>query len=134
MCRDCRLNIYMSVLPPRFELHILGEMAASRLLIFGDQSNDPLPSIWNLQQQAQHSPVLRCFLEATDRNLRYQRTQLREKECGLVGRFESVASLAEGYSQQKDAVGSGILHCIAQLGSLILYELNFTARKTMLNS
>lgn len=95
-------------------------MAAQCLLIFGDQSTDPCPSIWNLQQQAQHSPVLRCFLEATNRNLRCERTQLREKECGLLGRFESVASLAEGYSQQKDAVASGVLHCIAQLGSLIM--------------
>lgn len=95
-------------------------MTPHRLLVFGDQSANPCSTIKQLQRQAQDSPVLYQFFERTEQRLRFQWTPVTIAEHGLLRQFESFSSLVERYTHHKDAVVSGVLHCTAQLGSLIL--------------
>lgn len=95
-------------------------MAPHRLLVFSDQSASPCSTIKELQRQAQDSPALCHFLNETEQRLRSQWNRAITAERGLLRQFESFSSLVERYTHQKDAVVSGVLHCTAQLGSLIL--------------
>lgn len=94
-------------------------MALPRLLVFGDQATNPCPSVRQLQQQAQHSSALRQFFAVTDKTLLSQRRRLETLDFGLFQQLEYLSTLVEAYTQPKDVVVQGILHCIAQLGSLI---------------
>lgn len=94
-------------------------MALPRLLVFGDQATNPCLPIRQLQRQAQYSPALRQFLAVTEKTLRSQRTRLGTADSRLFQQLESLSTSAEAYTQRKDVVMQGILHCIVQLGYLI---------------
>lgn len=96
-------------------------MALPHLLVFGDQATNPCLQIRQLQRQAQYSPALRQFLAVTDKTLRSQRERLGTVDSDLFQQLESLSTSTEAYTQRKDVVVQGILHCIAQMGSLIRY-------------
>ncbi|KAI9833795.1 MAG: hypothetical protein M1819_003530 [Sarea resinae] len=96
-------------------------MEQTRLLFFGDQTVETLPTLKLLSRQSQSSSLLPIFLRDTAHVLKAQVAQLyaadRERFCS----FESILGLAEAHSQSgiNDVVVSTVLLCIAQLGSLL---------------
>ena len=97
-------------------------MALQRLLLFGDQTVEKLPSIQNLVRVSKTSPSLRRFLrEATD-VIQTEVTKLSPDERKAFFAFDTLLSLAEENAKEEapNEIVATTLMCIARLGELIL--------------
>jgi hypothetical protein len=99
-------------------------MAPQRLLLFGDQTVEKLPSIQNLVRVSRTSPSLLRFLrEATD-VIQTEVTKLSPDERKAFFSFDNLLTLAEENAKQEapNEIVATTLMCIARLGELILLE------------
>lgn len=101
-----------------------------QILLFGDQTAaaDLQSYIKVLYQQCSRSSSLRVFMQTATDTLQKTITDLNLFESRhFPSSFQSVLDLAELYERQdgtKDIVLSTLLLCIAQLGSLIMYDMH----------
>lgn len=99
-----------------------GKMAASHLLLFGDQTVEAFSSIRQLFRQSRDSIPLQDFLRRSTDALQSEISKLPTSERERFSLFDTILALAEahGKTASNDVVVSSILLCVAQLGSLIL--------------
>lgn len=99
-----------------------GKMAASHLLLFGDQTVEAVSSIRYLVRQSRDSPPLQDFLRRSTDALQSEISKLPTSERDRFSSFDTILALAESHckSGSNDVIVSSILLCVAQLGSLIL--------------
>lgn len=93
-----------------------------RLLLFGDQTVEKLPSIKHLVEVAKSSQTLRRFLrEATD-VVQVEVTKLSPDERKAFFAFDTLLTLAEENAKEPepDEIVATTLMCIARLGECIV--------------
>lgn len=98
-------------------------MPAKRLLLFGDQTGEILPSLQDLAKSATTCRGLRNFLDVCTEEIRnaVNCAPLRYKET--VPQFSSVLELAAVVQETKHtrlALNTALL-CVAQFGHTVLY-------------
>ncbi|KAK0112637.1 hypothetical protein ONS95_014376 [Cadophora gregata] len=91
-----------------------------RVLVFGDQTEDPLPTIKDLYCQSQRSVFLSHFLKTAEDAVRQLAGDLPSAQQRHL-RFSSFCLLAETVQEdaRPDVVVSTLLLCVAQLGALV---------------
>lgn len=91
-----------------------------RVLLFGDQTEDPLPTIKNLYHQSHRSIFLSHFLRTAKDAVHQLARDLPTSQQRRL-RFSSFCSLAETMLEDtSDVVLRTLLLCVSQLGALIL--------------
>ena len=98
-------------------------MAAQKILLFGDQTDTPIPMIRHVIEKSRHSKNLQLFLQSAIDNVQLEVTKLTPAERDTLGSFHSVQDLTECYKNKKDRFGIAqmVLIFIARIGELILY-------------
>lgn len=96
-------------------------MAPVEVILFGDQTTDPVIDIKSLYQKSKSSKSLQAFLEDVADALQIQIAQLDTFERERFASFYTVIDLVEHYvaSGRNDVVFSTVLLCIAQVVSMI---------------
>ena len=97
-------------------------MVSQRLLLFGDQTVEKLPSIQNLVRLSKASPLLRRFLrEAIDIVQREVSYLSLDKRKAFIA-FDDIVTLAEENAKEEDPdeVVATTLITIARLGELLM--------------
>lgn len=91
-------------------------------LLFGDQSESPLPAIRNLGQQSNYSTLLQLFLRNALDVVQAQASCLSADERRPTFDAETFLELAESYEKQNqpDDLIVTVLMYIAQVGELIM--------------
>lgn len=97
-------------------------MSQARLLLFGDATTEITATIRDLETKAKSSLLLGKFLDSALKGLQNQASNLDAFDRVRFSSFRSFDDLA----QREIGNGSGdgvlrtVLHCVAQLGSLIV--------------
>jgi hypothetical protein len=95
---------------------------AHHMLLFGDQTVEPYPLVWEVVSEAKKSLLLRTFLRNVTDALQIEVATLDPTERASFREFTSVIQLAEYYREGDDELGiaHGVLICVARIGKLIL--------------
>jgi len=94
-------------------------MPSSNLLLFTDQSQDPGDFLKSLLQDPNYAGLLYPFIQASTSALKQEIRSLRPAEQKLFASLDSIADLiAQTEKEEKTAIPSTVLLCIAQLCSL----------------
>ncbi|KAH7120608.1 PKS16 protein, partial [Dactylonectria macrodidyma] len=93
------------------------------ILVFGDQTEKILPAIQELYRHAPNSLYLRRFLQVSHDVARRYFESLSALQSQRRY-FDTFLSLADESAQQKhpDIIIQSMLHCVAQLGTLVMYD------------
>ena len=96
-------------------------MAPHRVLLFGDQTVEKLPSIQDLVRVSRNSPLLRRFLQDAADVVQTEVAKLNLDTRRAFVNFDSFVTLAEENAKQDaDEVVATTLMCIARLGQLLM--------------
>ena len=97
-------------------------MSATTLLLFGDQTGEPLPTILRLSRLSSASQSLSSFLRKATEGLQHAIFRIPADERKEFPSFNSPLELASALSKQDqpNAALSAALLCIAQVGDVIL--------------
>lgn len=96
-------------------------MLDCQLFLFADQTVDSGAYLTEVSLQPAHSKLLLPFFQSTTRSLRTQIQKLPFYERKRFGSFDSIVDLTkESSGQEPNTVISTLLHCVAQLASLIM--------------
>lgn len=95
--------------------------AASKVVLFGDQTSDPSPLIKQLCRQSIRSLNVKSFLERAYSTIRQELAITEISGRSKFPSFDSISALAQAYSQsdEHDEAVSTVLLCVAQLGLLV---------------
>ncbi|KAK2801683.1 Type I Iterative PKS [Onygenales sp. PD_10] len=98
-------------------------MMAQRIILFGDQTDPPVPMIRRLVEKSRHSKNLQSFLRSTVDAVQLELIKLTPTERESVGSFQSVQELAESFSANNDRFGIAQMALVfmARIGELILH-------------
>ncbi|KAK4464770.1 hypothetical protein QBC42DRAFT_220122 [Cladorrhinum samala] len=98
-------------------------MSATTLLLFGDQTGEPLPTILRLSRLSSASQSLSSFLRKATEGLQHAIFRIPADERKEFPSFNSPLELASALSKQDqpNAALSAALLCIAQVGDVILH-------------
>jgi hypothetical protein len=97
------------------------EPDATKVLLFGDGTIDPVACIHDLAQDAKTIPSLSVFLRTTAEALRSQLAQLDSPWTSKYPSFDSILALSQWYDESKSPTVAifPVLLCISQIGTLI---------------
>lgn len=96
-------------------------MAPHRVLLFGDQTVEKLPSIRELVRISRSSPVLHRFLESAADVVQTEVAKLGVESRKAFESFDDLTTLAEGNENENaDEIVATALMCIVRLGELLL--------------
>lgn len=92
------------------------------VLVFGDQTQDPCPLIKDLIRRSRHSPAAQTFLQSASDALRHDISNLSRIERDAFHSCYSIADLADKYAESGllDTAVATVLHCVSQLGNLVM--------------
>ena len=92
------------------------------ILLFGGQTQDPYPQVKDLIRRSRHSPAAQTFIYSVSDALRYDISRLSQTERAAFQSFNSVTNLADKYTASGilDTAVATALHCVSQLGSLVM--------------
>ena len=95
--------------------------AASTVVLFGDQTGDPVPLIKQLYRQSRRSSSVKSFLESAYLTIRQELAVIELSDRAKFPSFDSISALAQTYSQsdEHDEAVSTVLNSVAQLGLLV---------------
>lgn len=98
-------------------------MAAQRILLFGDQTDTPIPMIRRVLEKSRHSKNLQLFLQSAIDTIQLEVAKLTPAERDSLGSFHSVQDLTERYKTKQDRFGIAqmLLVYIARIGEFIAY-------------
>ena len=93
------------------------------ILVFGDQTQNPCLQIKDLFRRSWALPAAQFFLQISSDILRAETSKLPQIERAIFQSCSSIADLADKYVQRSvlDTSVATVLHCVAQLGNLVMY-------------
>lgn len=104
-------------------------MAATRIFLFGDQVDAPIPMIRRVVEKSRGSKNLQSFLQRAVDAVGIEATNFTSAERETLGSFNTIQDLEESFISKRDRFGIAqlILVFIARIGELILYVLGSLA-------
>lgn len=92
----------------------------NNVVLFGDQTVDPCPIIKQLYRQSRDSLTLQALFRQSYDAVRREIATLEYSDRALFPSFHSIQGLAERQAERHNEAVSAVLHCIAQLGLLLM--------------
>lgn len=91
------------------------------LFVFADQTVDSASYLTDLSYNPTHSKILRELFQSITLSLQAQIKRLSQCERTFFGKFDSVLDLALHDGKERNIVVATVLHCVAQLASLMMF-------------
>ena len=92
----------------------------NNIVLFGDQTVDPCPIIKQLYRQSRDSLTLQALFRQSYDAVRREIATSEYSDRTLFPSFDSIQGLAEKQTERHNEAVSTVLHCIAQLGLLLM--------------
>ncbi|KAL1961387.1 hypothetical protein VTO42DRAFT_115 [Malbranchea cinnamomea] len=98
-------------------------MAAQRIILFGDQTDPPVPMIRRLVEKSRYSKNLQTFFRSAVDAVQLEVIKLTPAERESVGSFQNIQDLAECFTANSDRYGIAQMALVfmARIGELILH-------------
>ena len=92
------------------------------IIVFGDQTEESWLQFKDLSRRSRHSPAAQKFLESASDALRNELSKCSQYDRTSFNHFYSFADLADKHARGGilDTAVETVLHCVTQLGSLIM--------------
>lgn len=97
-------------------------MAATHILLFGDQADAPIPMIRRVVEKSRQSKNLQSFLRNAIDAVGREVINLTPAEQETIGSLDDIHDLEESFTSKRDRFGIAqmVLIFVARIGELIL--------------